>query len=74
MCSNQVRDSTKYFKNKILETEGWKGGWWVVGGWSVNADFMAHSGSEFQLSIRVRAKCGIILCSNFLLFFQGNSK
>ena len=35
------------------------GGGWVVGGrWSVKTDFKAHSGSQFQLSIQVRAECG----------------
>ena len=34
------------------------GGWWVLGGWSVKTDFKAHSGSQLQLSIQVRAEFG----------------
>ena len=30
----------------------------MVGGWSVKTDFKAHSGSQLQLSIQVRAECG----------------
>ena len=43
-------------KNKIQEPEGW-----VVDGGSVKTDFKAHSGSQFQLSVQVRAEGGTII-------------
>ena len=43
--------------------------WWVgrlrrlCVGWLVNTDFKAHSGSQHQLSIQVRAECDNIQSS-----------